>query len=166
MADLALVLRIGNDKRSYTLSPGSPPIVIGRAPDVTLALKATLLSRRHCELALTEKGLELHDLGSANGTFVNGRRVQGVELQPGDLIQVGDVDIRVEFNMSGSWVTHAAQAGDLRCKKCGKRISMSTVGDDHAFEWGDEIVCSECSEVGGFDVQAVGKLGELLARDG
>lgn len=166
MAELALVLTIGTERRSFKLTPAAPSLVVGRAPDVAVPLKAPLLSRRHCELRLENGALEVLDLGSANGTFVNGQRVQRARLQPGDLVQVGEVDVRLEFE-SGTWAADAAaSADDLRCRRCGRRISMTTVGDGHTLEWSDEVLCPACRDAGPGDDGAQGRLAELLARDG
>jgi hypothetical protein len=166
MAELTLVLRIGAEKRAFTLASDRPAITIGRSPDVELPLKAQLLSRRHCELRLGEKGLELKDLGSANGTFLNGQRVDSAGVETGDIIQVGDVELRVEFDHGGTWVASAAEAGDLRCKRCGRLLSMSTVGDGHTFEWGEEVLCPSCAEGSAVDSSSSRRLAQLLAADG
>ncbi|MEO3927786.1 FHA domain-containing protein [Micromonosporaceae bacterium B7E4] len=62
---------------------------IGRAPDNTIVLDDLLVSRYHAELLRTPAGLTLVDLGTRNGTFVNGRRVSTAELRPGDLLSFG-----------------------------------------------------------------------------
>ncbi len=67
---------------------------IGRAPTSDFAVDAPLVSRTHCRLSVSEADeLEVVDLGSTNGTFVNGRRVERSVLVPGDRLQVG----RMEF---------------------------------------------------------------------
>ncbi|MDW5327093.1 FHA domain-containing protein [Plantactinospora sp. KLBMP9567] len=62
---------------------------IGRAPDNDIVLDDLLVSRYHAELLRTPAGLNLVDLGTRNGTFVNGRRVSTAELRPGDLLSFG-----------------------------------------------------------------------------
>ena len=66
---------------------------MGRAPRADFVVDAALVSRVHCRFTLNDTGLELEDLGSTNGTFVNGRKVQKVLLNDGDKLTVG----RVEF---------------------------------------------------------------------
>lgn len=69
--------------------PAEPGLVIGRAP-CDVEVTDPLVSRRHAQLRLIDSRLAIEDLGSTNGTFVNGRRVQGVvELAPGDRISLG-----------------------------------------------------------------------------
>src|SRR5262249_36587760 len=54
------------------------------------------VSRVHCELQVEGDGVVLHDSNSAAGTFVNGKRVTRQELRPGDIIQVGDTQLRYQ----------------------------------------------------------------------
>ncbi len=62
---------------------------IGRDSANDLKLRDTEVSRFHAEIRITEAGLEIHDLGSSNGTFVNGSRCKTVILASGDRIQLG-----------------------------------------------------------------------------
>ena len=70
---------------------------IGRAPRADFELDAALVSRLHCRLTTSAEGaLEVVDLGSTNGTFVNGRRVRRSPLVHGDRLKVGRVELTVE----------------------------------------------------------------------
>lgn len=69
--------------RSYPLVG---PVVVGRAPDCGLCLDAGGLSRQHARLVPGEEGVLVEDLGSTNGSFVNGQRVQRAVARPGDEI--------------------------------------------------------------------------------
>lgn len=66
-----------------------PLISVGRDASCTVQLNDTEVSRKHDELKLNGATVEILDLGSSNGTFVNGKRVQRTELVSGDRIQVG-----------------------------------------------------------------------------
>jgi hypothetical protein len=72
------------------------PIRIGRAPECDLVLKDSRVSRRHARLHARDGVLVLTDLGSSNGTRVNGHRVTEVVLGAGDSISVGDTTVVVE----------------------------------------------------------------------
>jgi hypothetical protein len=73
--------------------PGPFPLLIGRAPGVGLRLNHETVSRAHAELRRAGQVWMLRDLGSTNGTVVNGRRVLGeVPVGPGDHISFGRVD--------------------------------------------------------------------------
>ena len=63
--------------------------LIGRAPDAQVRINAAAVSRKHSQVVLTPEGYKLVDLGSENGTYVNGTRVQEKLLQNGDRVQVG-----------------------------------------------------------------------------
>jgi Protein of unknown function (DUF3662)/Inner membrane component of T3SS, cytoplasmic domain len=78
---------IGNDGRSYPLSIGST--VIGRGDQANLRLPDVGISRRHARLDYDGAQVVLTDLGSTNGSMVNGQRISAVALNPGDMIQIG-----------------------------------------------------------------------------
>ena len=73
------------------------PTIIGRSKDATLKLVHPLVSRQHCEIFETEGVLHVRDLGSLNGTFVNGERVEESELLPGGTVTIGTVTFRAEY---------------------------------------------------------------------
>jgi len=72
------------------------PVVIGRGADCDLSLADTYLSTRHARIVSDGGELEIEDLQSTNGTYVNQEFVQGrVLLKRGDIIQVGGVLLEV-----------------------------------------------------------------------
>jgi pSer/pThr/pTyr-binding forkhead associated (FHA) protein len=75
------------------LAPGET-VVIGRGASCDLVLASAAASRRHAEVAPHQGGWRVRDLGSTNGTFLNGERVEAErELQAGDAIQIGEQTI-------------------------------------------------------------------------
>jgi cytochrome P450/NADPH-cytochrome P450 reductase len=68
---------------------------IGRAPDNDIVLADSNVSRYHAELTTTAGGCRLADLGSANGTFVNGQQITAVPLAEGDVVGIGSVTFRL-----------------------------------------------------------------------
>lgn len=78
---------VSNDGRTYPLSVGST--VIGRGDQANLRLPDVGISRRHARLDFDGGQVVLTDLGSTNGTQVNGQKVAAVALNPGDMIQIG-----------------------------------------------------------------------------
>jgi transcriptional regulator with GAF, ATPase, and Fis domain len=66
---------------------------IGKAPDNDLVLADDTVSRQHCELTRTDAGVKVRDLGSTNGTKVQGARVSEAIIQPGTVLKVGEVEI-------------------------------------------------------------------------
>jgi pSer/pThr/pTyr-binding forkhead associated (FHA) protein len=66
------------------------PVTIGRGRDADLVLADELVSRRHALVTPTGPGAVVEDLGSRNGTFVNGQDIHGpAHLEPGDQLQLG-----------------------------------------------------------------------------
>lgn len=78
------------------------PMRIGRAPECELVLRDSRVSRRHARLQARGGLLVLTDLGSTNGTCVNGHRVTEVVLGAGDRIEVGETSIVVEASSVGT----------------------------------------------------------------
>jgi hypothetical protein len=71
--------------------------VIGRTPECQLSIEDPLVSRKHALLLVQRDGVFLHDLGSRNGVFVNGRRVtEPIALQDGDQVKVGDQQMTLQ----------------------------------------------------------------------
>lgn len=74
--------------RTFELRPGE--VLIGRSSNCHLVLDDGLVSRRHAQIVVREDRAVVEDFGSANGVFVNGRRVAGSQqLNPGDQLLVG-----------------------------------------------------------------------------
>ena len=105
----ALRERLALVHEALTTPPGAPPTIvqvapppdgpgpwiIGRDPGCRLVIPAPTVSRRHAELRRAEAGWEVVDLGSTNGTWVNGWRVDRALVRPGDDLVIGDVRIAV-----------------------------------------------------------------------
>ena len=69
---------------------------VGRAPLADFILDAALVSRMHCRITARDDRLEVEDLSSTNGTFVNDQRVDKGELRAGDRLRIGRVELTVE----------------------------------------------------------------------
>jgi adenylate cyclase len=80
--------------QSFELPEGST-LVVGRAASSDVPIFDPTISRRHAKLISTAAGLEVSDLGSSNGTFVNGERVDSATLGVGDELTFGKVPFRV-----------------------------------------------------------------------
>lgn len=71
--------------------------LLGRSPYCSVVLADTNVSREHAAIRASAEGLVIQDLGSRNGTRVNGERLNGSrELKPGDRIEIGNQQIRIE----------------------------------------------------------------------
>ena len=90
-----LVLSLpGNQKQEYELSKSS--LAIGRSTASDINLIDARISRTHARIECTPAGCRVVDLGSSNGTRLNGRRIQEADLQPGDLLTIGGSQLRYE----------------------------------------------------------------------
>ena len=83
----------GEPEKTFRIMPGIARTV-GRSTGADFILDAALVSRVHCQfLAMGDGGLEVRDLESTNGTYVNGSRVERALLSSGDKVQVGRVEL-------------------------------------------------------------------------
>jgi pSer/pThr/pTyr-binding forkhead associated (FHA) protein len=81
-----------------TVVVSGPKFFIGRAEDCQLKPRSDLISRHHCVLLVEETFVAVRDLGSRNGTFVNGERVTAErELKSGDTLVVGCLEFEIRL---------------------------------------------------------------------
>lgn len=91
------ILRTNNDADALTfrLMPGAVK-TLGRATRADFILDAALVSRVHCRFTVQDSGeLEVEDLESTNGTYVNEKRVRKAALGQGDFVRIGRVKLAV-----------------------------------------------------------------------
>ena len=80
-------------EKTFRILPGNER-TIGRATGADFIVDAALVSRVHCRVTALPGGeLEIRDLESTNGTYVNGERIETARLAPGDRLQVGRVEL-------------------------------------------------------------------------
>lgn len=71
-------------------TPFGPPTLVGRDPECDKVIEGAELSRRHAFIVQHGSKATIRDVGSTNGTFVNGEKISEVALQLGDVVRVGD----------------------------------------------------------------------------
>lgn len=87
-----------NSALVFRLLPGTLK-TMGRAPRADFIVDVALVSRVHCRFTLSDANeLRVEDLGSTNGTFVNGEKVLQTALKDGDKVTVGRVEFLVNAN--------------------------------------------------------------------
>ena len=96
MQAVLVMFRSDGERRSFSIARDMT--VIGRREDCDLRIPLGEVSRKHCRLVRDGDTLKLEDLGSSNGTFLNGQRVQEALLSPGDTIQVGPVAFALQID--------------------------------------------------------------------
>jgi serine/threonine protein kinase len=117
-------------------------VVIGRSLNADLSIDDLRVSRRHCRIEHTEQGLTAKDLTSANGTFLNGKRIKRVLLRSGDLLQVGNAGLKVDVDYSGE--DRPVEA--YLCSVCSRDISLQTFADGDVIQLDDRFICPQCRE--------------------
>jgi pSer/pThr/pTyr-binding forkhead associated (FHA) protein len=95
--DVELVLfKKGGSQKSFSL-PGSTT-VIGRRGDCDLCIPLKTVSRRHCQLNQDKETINIRDLGSRSGTFLNGKRIDEAAVKAGDYIRIGPLIFGLQIN--------------------------------------------------------------------
>lgn len=112
-----LTMRIGPTP-GKALQLNLPEMILGRDIQVDLVIQDAEVSRRHARLTLQGNAYMIEDLGSTNGTFINGQRLTTPHvLQPGDLIMLGEkislVYERVHYDPNATVASAAAAMRDM-----------------------------------------------------
>ena len=107
--------------------PEDGEIVIGRSSELDMVLVEDMVSRRHAKIAVESGDIFLEDLGSTNGSFVNGEKVTRTKLAEGDRILIGTSIIKVvASDGSGSVQDAKAQMQDVASAKPSTAASTMT----------------------------------------
>ena len=72
--------------------------IIGRRKNCDFRIPLESVSRRHCQLSYQEGNLSIRDLGSRNGTFLNGKKVEETGIEPGDFLRIGPVTFAFQID--------------------------------------------------------------------
>src|SRR5438132_241267 len=89
MGVVMVMFRADGQRRSFSITRDMT--VVGRREDCDLRIPLSDVSRKHCRMIVNGEAIKVEDLGSSNGTYVNGERIQQGELTPGDTVQIGPV---------------------------------------------------------------------------
>jgi serine/threonine protein kinase len=138
---LAVVTISGDYYGNFMLEPGQG-IVFGRSLSVEVSIDDLRVSRRHCKLELGDRGLLVTDLQSANGTYLNGKRVLKALVRPHDLLEVGNADLTIEVDYKGEDYLDR----DYKCDVCHRSISLATFADGDVIQLDDRFICPQCRE--------------------
>lgn len=80
------------------------PIVVGRGNEARFRIQQDRISRKHCELFDRDGDVFVRDLGSTNGTFLDGEQIAAsirTPVPPGSVLRIGTIDIRIDYEGSG-----------------------------------------------------------------
>jgi pSer/pThr/pTyr-binding forkhead associated (FHA) protein len=90
-------------------------IIVGRSSDLDMVLVEDMVSRKHAKITTDDQGVTIQDLGSTNGTFVNGEKVRKAELKDGDRILIGTSIIKMVY-VEGDATNNALSETEARSK--------------------------------------------------
>jgi len=90
------------DGQAKVVELGNSEMIIGRLPECEVQLPSNMVSRKHARVFPQETGYSIEDLGSGNGTFVNGQKIEGVyQLKSNDRLKFGPILVRYETTGDG-----------------------------------------------------------------
>lgn len=102
---MARLVVISNGLTVPPLELGEVWITIGRGDGNTFQLVEESVSGRHCEVRLLGEELVVRDLLSTNGTFVDGQKISEAKVKPGQVVRIGDVEVRFEHSTASAETT-------------------------------------------------------------
>jgi ABC transport system ATP-binding/permease protein len=111
-------------------------VTVGRTPDNDVVVADVLASRHHATVVPTDRGMEIRDGGTVNGTFVNGVRIEAAPLHDGDVVTIGNVDLVFSGGtlIGRSETTASARTGGLQVRGATLTIEQGrTLLDNIAF---------------------------------
>src|SRR5438045_1712616 len=101
------------------------PIVVGRSSDLDMVLVEDMVSRRHAKISVgADNSITIEDLGSTNGTFVNGEKVKKARLKEGDRVLIGTSILKLVA------VTRAAGAPAIDAKAAQQRLEATAASHE------------------------------------
>lgn len=94
-----LAVELGPKELRGVRIPVNGPVIVGRDPSCDIVIGESYISSRQAKFTLLGQDLFIEDLGSTNGTLVNGAAISGTwVLVPDDVVSVGGVSLRVRFD--------------------------------------------------------------------
>ena len=90
----------GGKNEGAVIVVNKPQFVIGRLPDCNLRIESKALSRHHAQININDGLVTVKDLGSTNGTFVDGKKItEEVVLKNGQTLRVGPLETTVQISV-------------------------------------------------------------------
>jgi len=133
LSDMRFPLRIGET-------------LLGRSPYCSIVLEDARVSRQHAAIRLTAEGLSIEDLGSRNGTLVNGEKLRGPrQLREGDVVMLGGQRLEVELGVEVGSATRRrlAETGDYTAAARQEGEAPQSVGGETPTEPGSPSLRAE-----------------------
>jgi hypothetical protein len=108
----------------------SGDIIIGRSPDAEIVMAEDMVSRKHARLRVSGDSVSITDLGSTNGTYVNGERVQRADIEIGDRVLVGTSIFRICDGCEAALDLQDHVSARIRLAELGERPVTTTMSGD------------------------------------
>ena len=144
MQVVLVMFRSGGERRSFSMTRDMT--VIGRREDCDFRIPLGEISRKHCRLIKDDGVLRAEDLGSSNGTYINGVRVQEGVLEPGDTLKVGSVVFVVQID---------GVPADEALNPTGASASDSSIHSSEGASTDEHLNPTAQSDAGDFDAEAL-----------
>lgn len=132
---------VAGSKAGAEVKVPGPECLIGRGDDCHLRTQSDAVSRRHCVIRTTENDVTVKDLGSRNGTFVNGEQVtQEAVLLDGDHLRVGPLEFQVIVEQTVARPKRPKVAGikEVAARTAGGADATATAELGEVADWLDE----------------------------
>src|SRR5258707_4669507 len=100
-------------------------IIVGRSSELDMVLVEDMVSRKHAKITTTGDQIVIQDLGSTNGTFVNGEKIKKVRLKEGDRILIGTSIIKLVAVDSSQVVTEGEARQRLEANRQRRNVSRA-----------------------------------------
>ena len=121
-------------------------VVIGRGVETTFRIQDPSISRRHCQITNSPQGVLIADLGSSNGTYVNGQRIgTWVQLRPNDQVILGNNEILIAPPAPVAPPLAAQQPAQSKCSNCGRPVQPTEVMQGLVRQdTNGRLICGDC----------------------
>lgn len=141
-------------------------IIVGRSSDLDMVLVEEMVSRRHARIQLVGGSVNIDDLGSTNGTFVNGERVTHAELQEGDRVLIGSNILKVVAT-DGTSTAHNPMEGGHAARHATRTQDARMSGNLEEIPLPDLLqLFGSSRKTGTLIVTSEGKVGRIHLRGG
>jgi eukaryotic-like serine/threonine-protein kinase len=141
-------------------------VTLGRGTEATFRIQDPSISRRHCQIWNTPRGLLIADLGSSNGTFVNGQRLAGnnwSQLAPNDQVIFGQNELRImtpnapaAAPQQGAPPLAASSPQAYKCANCTRAITAQELQQNrYRQDTNGRLICADCLKQFDFDPNMV-----------
>jgi pSer/pThr/pTyr-binding forkhead associated (FHA) protein len=122
------MFRADGERKSFSIT--RDVTVMGRREDCDFRIPLGDISRKHCRLIKEDEALKIEDLGSSNGTYVNGKRVHDTELSPGDTVQIGPVVFVVQLDgQPADEELHPYHPGEASAQEQEEEVALEAEGE-------------------------------------